>query len=76
MAVYTFLESGNFAGKIIIPFFTHERSGDAGTVRRIQSACPKATVLKAFSMRGQTAQRSRDAAKRDTLKWLGEIKVN
>ena len=76
MAVYTFLESGNFAGKIIIPFFTHEGSGDAGTVRRIQSACPKATVLKAFSMRGQTAQRSRDAAKRDTLKWLGEIKVN
>ena len=75
MAVYTFLEGGDFSGKIIIPFCTHEGSGDAGTVRRIQSVCPKATVLKAFSMRGQTAQRSRDAAKRDTLKWLGEIKL-
>lgn len=51
-------------------------SGESGTVQRIQSACPEATVLKAFSMRGQTAQKSRDTAKRDTLKWLGEIKVN
>ena len=75
MAVYTFLESSDFAGKIIIPFCTHEGSGESGTAKRIQSACPKATVLKAFSMRGQTAQKSRDAAKRDTLKWLGEIKV-
>lgn len=76
MAVYTFLESGDFAGKTIIPFCTHEGSGDAGTVRRIESACPKATVLKAFSMRGQTAQKSRDAAKRDTLKWISDIKLN
>jgi len=76
MAVYTFLEGSDFAGKIIIPFYTHEGSGESGTAKRIQSACPKATVLKAFSMRGQTAQNSRDAAKRDTLKWLAEIKVN
>lgn len=76
MAMYTFLETSDFSGKTIIPFCTHEGSGESGTVRRIQSACPKATVLKAFSMRGQTSQNSRDAAKRDTLKWLGEIKVN
>ena len=50
-------------------------SGESGTAKRIQSACPKATVLKALSMRGQTAQKSRDTAKRDTLKWLAEIKV-
>ena len=40
-------------------------------MRKIQSACPKANVLKAFAMRGKTAQNSCDAAKRDTLKWLG-----
>ena len=74
--VLSFLRTTDLSGKTIIPFCTHEGSGDAGTVRRIQSACPKATVLKAFSMRGQTAQKSRDSAKRDTLKWLGEIKVN
>lgn len=50
-------------------------SGESGTVQRIQSACPEATVLKAFSMRRQTAQKMADAAKRDTLKWLAEIKV-
>lgn len=48
-----------------------EGSGDARTMRKIQSACPKANVLKAFAMRGKTAQNSCDAAKRDTLKWLG-----
>lgn len=75
MAMCTFLETSDFSGKTIIPFCTHEGSGESGTARRIQSACPKATVLKAFSMRGQTAQKMADDAKRDTLKWLGEIKV-
>lgn len=75
MAMYTFLETSDFSGKTIIPFCTHEGSGESGTARRIQSACPKATVLKVFSMRGQTAQKMADDAKRDTLKWLGEIKV-
>ena len=75
MAMYTFLETSDFSGKTIIPFCTHEGSGESGTARRIQSACPKATVLKAFSMRGQTAQKMADVAKRDSLKWLGEIKV-
>ena len=75
MAAYTFLESGDFSGKTIIPFCTHEGSGASGTAQRIQSACPTATILKALSMRGQTAQKSRDTAKRDTLNWLGEIKV-
>ena len=58
-----------------IAVFDFRLSEDAGTVRKIQSACPKATVLKAFSIRGQAAQHSRDAAKRDTLKRLGKIKV-
>lgn len=76
MAVYTFLEGADFSGKTIIPFCTHEGSGESGTAGRIQSACPNAKVLKAFSMLGQTAQRSRDTAKLNTIKWLGEIKVN
>ena len=29
-----------------------------------------------FSMSGQTAQKSRDSAKRDTLKWLDGIKLD
>ena len=50
-------------------------SGESGTAQRIQSAYSKAVVFKALAMRRQTAQKMADAAKRDTLKWLGEIKV-
>ena len=31
MAVYTFLDSSNFEGKVIHPFCTHEGSGLSGT---------------------------------------------
>lgn len=51
-------------------------SGESGTAQQIQSAYSKAVVFKALAMRRQTAQKMADAAKRDTLKWLGEIKVN
>ena len=75
MAVYTFLESGNFAGKTIIPFCTHAGSGLSNTVRSIAAKCPKATVLNGFAISGQTAQNSQAAAKRDTLKWIDGIKL-
>jgi len=50
-------------------------SGESGTAQQIQSAYSKAVVFKALAMRRQTAQKMADAAKRDTLKWLAEIKV-
>ena len=50
-------------------------SGESGTAQRIQSAYSKAVVFKALAMRRQMAQKMADAAKRDTLKWLGEIKL-
>ena len=74
-AVFTFLESADFTGKKILPFCTHEGSGESGTAQQIQSAYSKAVVFKALAMRRQTAQKMADAAKRDTLKWLAEIKV-
>ena len=75
MAVYTFLESNDFSGKIIIPFCTHAGSGLSNTVKTIASKCPRATVLNGFAMSGQTAQNSQAAAKRDTLKWIDGIKL-
>ena len=50
-------------------------SGESGTAQQIQSAYSKAVVFKTLAMRRQTAQKMADAAKRDTLKWLAEIKV-
>ena len=74
MAVYTFLESNDFSGKTIIAFCTHAGSGLSNTVRTVASKCPQSTVL-GFSMSGQTAHKSRDSAKCDTLKWIDGIKL-
>lgn len=53
MAVYTFLDSSNFEGKVIHPFCTHEGSGLSGTESDIanealrQPRLPKVLRLKA-----------------------------
>ena len=75
MAVYTFLENNDFSDKMIIAFCTHARSGLSNTIRTVASKCPQSTVL-GFSMSGQTAQKSRDSAKRDTLKRIDGIKLD
>ena len=76
IAVYTFLENNDFSDKMIIAFCTHAGSGLSNTVITVASKCPQSTVLNGFSMSRQTAQKSRDSAKRDTLKWLDGIKLD
>jgi flavodoxin len=52
MAVFTFLESIDFAGKTIVPFCTHEGSGLGRSESDIRAACPGATVLDGLALRG------------------------
>lgn len=52
MAVHNFLESYDFAGKIIIPFCTHEGSGMGHSVADIKRLCPDANVLDGTPIRG------------------------
>jgi Flavodoxins len=66
MAVYTFLESFDFAGKTIVPFCTHEGSGLGSSERDIAKLCPKAKVLKGLAIQGCNVQR----AGSDIEKWL------
>ena len=73
MAVYTFIEKHNWAGKIVVPFCTHEGSGLSGTDRNIASACKGSTSLKGFALRGKTAQKERDEALAAVKSWLGKI---
>ena len=68
--VLTFLESGDFSGKKIIPFCTHGGSGLAGTQREISAACPHAEVLKGLAIVGTTAQNNSDDAEKDVDAWL------
>lgn len=45
MPLYTFFDEYDFSGKTIIPFNTHNGSGDGGTYSSIQQFEPEATVL-------------------------------
>ena len=76
MAVYTFLESYDFSGKTVIPFNTHEGSGQANTKSSIERACPGATVLDGLAIRGSVAQNEQDEAKKDVAEWLERLRFD
>ena len=71
MAVYTFLEHYDFAGKIIHPFCTHEGSGLSHTVQDIQKAALGAIVTKGLAIQGSSV----DSAKAVLEKWVQEVKL-
>lgn len=66
MIMYTFFDTYDFSGKTIIPFNTHEGSGDGGTYDEIKEFEPNATVLEGFNVRGGSA----DKADGDIDEWL------
>jgi len=75
MILHTFMESYDFTGKTVIPFNTHEGSGQSGTQKTIADKLTGATVLQGLAMRGSTAQALRcdgtDAAVKNWLDGLG-----
>ena len=73
MIVYTFLESYDFSSKTVIPFNTHEGSGQAGTQSKIAAKVPDATVLNGIAIRGATAQNERAAAQTSVRNWLNGL---
>ena len=70
MAVYTFLESYDFAGKTVIPFCTHGGSGLSDTVQSIQSICVGADVKDGLAITGATAQNDREEAQKQVDAFL------
>ena len=71
--VYTFMESHDFAGKTVIPFNTHEGSGQSHSQRDIKNALPDATVLQGLAVRGPTAQNDVDATAKAVSDWLSGL---
>ena len=69
MIFYTFFDTYDFSGKTIIPFNTHEGSGDGGTYDEIRDFEPNATVLDGFNVRGSNA----DNADSDLDEWLAGL---
>lgn len=70
MPVYTFIEKHNWQGKTVIPFCTHEGSGLGDTESKLGKACEGATFCKGLAVRGATAQRSKDQARKAVTGWL------
>lgn len=59
MAVFTFLEHCDMAGKRILPFCTNEGSGMGSSERDLKRACPEAEIGAGLSIRGTEAAASR-----------------
>lgn len=70
MAVFTFLEAHDLAGKTIIPFTTHEGSGFGRSVSDVRRLCPKSTILDGLAIRGRDA----DTAETEVPAWLQGLK--
>ena len=71
--VYTFMEAYDFTGKTVIPFNTHEGSGQSHSQRDIEKLLGSATVLKGLAVRGSKAQKDAEGTGRDVANWLNKI---
>lgn len=70
MIMYSFLESYDFSGKTIIPFNTHEGSGQSGTVDKIRTLCPESDVMDGIAVRGSIAQNNGESSRTIVQNWL------
>ena len=66
MAVFTFLEAFDFAGKTILPLCTNEGSGMGSSERNVRRYAPGADVRKGLSILGSAAAEAGPQAER----WL------
>ena len=72
MVIHTFIEAHDFSGKTIIPFCTHEGGGFTGE-RTLSRKLTGVTMLKGFSIRGTTAQNSREKTRQSVISWLKDL---
>ena len=73
--VLTFLEHYDLSGKTLIPFNTHEGSGQSGTVSEISVSAPNAIMLDGIAIQGKTAQENADQTRELLVEWLVNIGV-
>ena len=68
MAVFTFLEEYDFAGKTVSPFCTHEGSGLGRSERDLASLLPEVTLMDGLAIRGSNV--NSDQARQSVSDWL------
>ena len=69
MAVFTFLESYDFAGKTICPLITHGGSGFSNSLRDIAKLCPKSKITEGLAINGDNAAN----CDKELEKWIKKI---
>lgn len=74
MALYTFLENNDLAGKTILPFCTHAGSGLAGTVETVRAKCPGAAVTEGLAIAGTTVQENTGNTEIRLNAWLEKVR--
>ncbi len=70
MPIYTFFDKYDFDNKIIVPFNTHEGSGDGGTYSTIKDWEKNAKVLDGLAIRGGDMESDQTIRIRNWLKGL------
>lgn len=70
MPLYTFFDKYDFSGKTIVPFNTHEGSGDGGTYSTIKGWEKNAKVLEGLPIRGGDMSSDQTNRIRNWLKGL------
>ena len=69
MIVYNFIEKHDWAGKVVVPFVTHEGSGNSGTIDILRSKMAGATLKgNGLNMLGSVARTDEGIKKLDS--WL------
>ncbi|MCR5160893.1 MAG: flavodoxin [Lachnospiraceae bacterium] len=74
--VLTFLDSLDFTGKTIIPFNTHEGSGQSGTVEEIREEVgdvKDVTIEDGIAIQGKTAQENEKETRDKLEQWLADM---
>lgn len=69
--MFTLFDQYDFSGKTLIPFNTHEGSGDGGTYETIKKLEPDANVLNGLAIRGFDMEKNQDEVIETWLKQLG-----
>ncbi len=69
MAVYTFLESYDFAGKTLIPFNTSASGGFGRSLSGVEESAPGATILDGFTVTGDNVEN----AAGDVSAWISGL---
>ena len=76
MILHTFMESYDFTGKTVIPFNTHEGSGQSGSQSTVARKLSGTTVLQGLAMQGRTAQALKYDGTNPTVKnWLDGLSL-